>query len=134
MAAGAARRYNGGFSMSIAKFAKEARRAARYSHDSVLEIMDEAGRVSDGAARLVDVSALGAKFADIRAFTEGARIRARMRLLNAGVIEVAGTVVRVQKKTNFTLYGVKFDSAPGGRPRPRPRRPAVALDKESVLL
>ena len=109
---------------------REARRAVRQLHDSVLEILDESGRVTGGAGRLVDVSALGARFAAVRAFAEGSRIRARMRLLNAGVIEIAGTVVRAREKTNFTLYAVKFDSAPSRRPRP-----LVAAGKtESVLL
>jgi hypothetical protein len=41
----------------------------------------------------------------------GAPIRARLRLLKSGVLDVRGTVVRVEEKTNYTLYAVKFDRA-----------------------
>lgn len=94
-------------------FMREARRAARQPHDSVLEILDGSGRMSGGVARLVDVSSRGASFTTVRAFVKGARIHARMRLLNAGVLEIMGKVVRIKEKANFTLYAVEFDPAPG---------------------
>ena len=102
--------------MIMAKYTKEARRASRYPHDSVLEIFGDSDSIPVDVARLVDVSSLGASFATTRAYAKGARIHARMRLLNAGILEVEGTVVRVKAKSNFTLYGVKFDSVLGSRP------------------
>jgi hypothetical protein len=101
--------------MTMAKFTKETRRASRYPHDSVLEILGDPDSAPAGAVRLVDVSSLGASFASTRVFAKGAPIHARLRLLNAGVLEITGTVVRIKEKTNFTLYGVKFDSARGSR-------------------
>lgn len=99
--------------MTMVMLEREARRASRQAHDSVLEILDAAGRVSGRAARLVDVSSRGASFTTVRAFVKGARIHARMRLLNAGVLEIMGKVVRIEEKANFTRYAVEFDPAPG---------------------
>jgi hypothetical protein len=94
----------------MAKYTKEARRASRIPHDSLLELYDEAGRLLPGALKLVDVSAVGASFKTTRTFAKGAKIRGRMRLLNVGVLEIAGRIVRVKEGTNSTLYGVEFDS------------------------
>lgn len=97
--------------MTMAKFTREARRAARSRHDSTVEILGDPGSAPVGAARLVDVSASGARFAATSVFVMGAPIRARLRLLKSGVLDVRGTVVRVEEKTNYTLYAVKFDPA-----------------------
>lgn len=104
--------------MIMAKFTKEARRASRHAHDSVLEIIDDSDGMPGEVARLVDVSALGVSFTTIRVFAKGAPIHARMRLLNAGTLEIKGIVVRIKEKKNYTLYGVKFNSARGSRPWP----------------
>lgn len=104
--------------MTMAKFTKEARRASRYPHDSVLEIIDDSDGMPGEVARLVDVSSLGVSFTTVRVFAKGAPIRARMRLLNTGVLEIKGTVVRIKEKANCTLYGVKYDSVRGSRPWP----------------
>lgn len=102
--------------MTMAKFTKESRRASRYPHDSMLEILGDSDTMPADVVRLVDVSSLGASFTTTRVFAKGAPIRARLRLLDAGVLEIKGTVVRIKEKTNFTLYGVKFDSVRGRRP------------------
>jgi hypothetical protein len=85
----------------------ERRKAPRARHDSVLELYDASGRLL-GGGRLVDVSAAGACFMSARRFAKGVRLRARVRLLGAGARESAARVVRVQSKTNFTLYGLEF--------------------------
>ena len=98
------------------KHAKDARRASRYPHDSVVEFIDDSDRMPGDVARLVDVSSLGASFSTLRVFAKGAAIHARLRLLNAGVLEIWGKVVRIKERTNSTLYGVKFDTVRGARP------------------
>lgn len=98
------------------RMANEARRSPRRPHDSVLELYDEKGGLIAGAPRLIDVSSVGASFSSTRSFAEGAAIRGRMRLLDAGVMEVTGRVVRVKKRTNSTLYAVEFDSLETVRP------------------
>ncbi|MBI2387183.1 MAG: PilZ domain-containing protein [Elusimicrobia bacterium] len=96
--------------MTMAKFTREARRAPRARHDSTLELLADGGSAPAGSARLVDVSSSGARFAATETFVVGAPIRARLRLLKSGVLDVRGTVVRVEEKTNYTLYAVRFDS------------------------
>lgn len=97
-------------------YRKDARRAPREPHDSVLELLDDKGVKPFGDARLVDVSSLGVSFTSTRLLAKGAAIRARLRLLEAGVLEFKGTVVRVKERSNCTLYAVKFDSVRGKRP------------------
>ncbi|MFI5347111.1 MAG: PilZ domain-containing protein [Elusimicrobiota bacterium] len=89
---------------------KDSRRAPRIPHDSLLELYDDAGGIQDAALKLVDVSAVGASFTTTRAFAKGAKIRGRVRLLNVGVMEIEGRIVRVKERTNTTLYAVEFDS------------------------
>lgn len=96
--------------MTMTKFAREARRAPRSRHDSTLELLGDRGAAPAGSARLVDVSSSGARFASTGLFVLGAPIRARLRLLKSGVLEVRGTVVRVEEKANYALYAVRFDS------------------------
>jgi hypothetical protein len=97
----------------MAKFSKEARRATRYPHDSLLEILGDGGVGPADVVRLIDVSSSGASFSTTRMFTKGAPIHARLRLLNTGALEISGTVVRIKEKTNYTVYGVKFDPVRG---------------------
>lgn len=82
----------------------------------MLEILDKSGGVLLDIARLVDVSSVGLSFTTTHAFAKGARICARLRLLNAGVLNITGQVVRVKEKTNSTLYAVEFKSVRGVRP------------------
>jgi len=96
--------------VSMARPPKETRRSPRVPHDSVLELYDAEGRLTAGGVTLVDVSAVGASFTTTRVFVKGEKVRGRLRLLDAGVLEVAGRVVRLKERTNSTLYGVEFDS------------------------
>jgi hypothetical protein len=89
---------------------KENRRAPRSIHNSVLEILDESGRVIAGIGRLVNVSMVGACFSSTQSFAKGEEIRARLRLLREGVLKISGHVVWSRKKANATLYGLSFDS------------------------
>lgn len=90
--------------------APDKRRAPRIRHDSVLEIYDDRGRLLDAVIRLIDVSAVGAAFASTVAFAKGETVRARLRLLNADPLEIRGRVVRIQEKTNYSVYGIEFES------------------------
>ncbi|OGS42024.1 MAG: hypothetical protein A2506_09815 [Elusimicrobia bacterium RIFOXYD12_FULL_66_9] len=98
------------------KQTKEARRGARYRHDSVLEILDESGESIVDIVRLVDVSSVGASFSTAHRFAKGATIRGRLRLLSAGVLKITGRVVRVKERSNSTLYAIEFESVRGVRP------------------
>ena len=89
---------------------KEARRAPRTRHDSVLDLYVEQGRLTAATLKLVDVSSTGASFSTTRAFAKGAKIGGRLRLFGVGVLEVTGRVVRFKEKSNSTLYAVEFDS------------------------
>ena len=89
---------------------KEGRRAPRQRHDSVLELSDDSGRPIECVARLADVSALGARFSSVEPLSEGQRIRARLRLLKEGVLDVRGRIVWKRPKKNTTHYGVEFDA------------------------
>ena len=95
----------------------DVRRGARTRHDSVLELYDGSGRLLADVMRLVDVSSVGVSFTSTLVFAKGAAIRGRLRLLGAGVLEIAGRVVRVKERTNSVLYGVEFDSVKALRPR-----------------
>jgi hypothetical protein len=97
------------------KFVKEARRAIRYRHDSALELIDDADDKPTEFVRLVDVSSGGMSFSSARPFAKGARIRARLRLLDAGVLVITGTVIRIKEKSNSAVYAVEFDSVRGKR-------------------
>ncbi len=88
----------------------EKRRAARSKHDSVLEIFDTEGHLIVGVGRLVDFSNVGVRFSSTKVLAKGERLRARLRLLKEGVLEIAAHVVWVKKRPNTKLYGVEFDS------------------------
>lgn len=101
---------------AMTKFAREARRAPRSRHDSVMEILGDPGSGPAGGVRLRDVSARGVRFAAARGFAVGAPIRARLRLMKAGVLEIEGRVIRAEEKTNYALYAVEFGSVLAVRP------------------
>jgi len=86
------------------------RRAVRTKHDSVLEIYDMEGHLIVGIGRLIDVSNAGVCFCSTKVLVKGERLRARLRLLKEGALEVLAQVVWVKKKPNTKVYGVKFDS------------------------
>lgn len=102
-----------GYLRGMERYIKDARRAVRYGHDSMLEILDDPDPASSPAARLVDVSSTGVSFTSLRVLRRGAVIRGRLRILGAGVLVFSGTVVRVKARTNTVLYGVAFDSVKG---------------------
>lgn len=102
--------------MDSPKPGKEGRRGPRFRHDSVLEISDDSGRLLVEVARLIDVSSVGVSFTTTHVFAKGERIRAKLRLMNAGVLQITGRVLRVKEKNNSTVYAVEFDSVKGKRP------------------
>lgn len=85
------------------------RRAKRDKHDSVVEIFDMSGKLR-AAGRLADYSASGISFTSSEEFAKGDKVSARLRLLDKGVLDVAGEVVWVRKENGRALYGVRFDS------------------------
>lgn len=87
------------------------RRAPREKHDSVLDLFDEGGARVACVATLADVSASGASFRSTYPFAKGARVRARLRILGKGVLDISGRISRVKEYSNYTLYGVAFDAA-----------------------
>jgi hypothetical protein len=89
---------------------KEKRRAVRTRHDSILEVYDQEGHFITGIGRLVDFSKVGVCFRTTKILSVGERLRARLRLLKEGTLEVSASVVWVQKKSNSMLYGLEFDT------------------------
>jgi len=89
---------------------KEKRRAIRSKHDSVLEIDDAEGHFIIGVGRLVDFSNVGVCFSSTKALAKGERLRARLRLLKEGVLEISAHVVWIKERPNAKLYGLEFDS------------------------
>lgn len=96
---------------------QENRRAARSKRDSVLELFDESGAVITGIGRLVNVSTEGMCFSSAIPFAQGDAVRARLRLLKEGQLDISGHIVWARRKTNTTLYGVAFDSVHAAEPR-----------------
>ncbi|MDA8131977.1 MAG: PilZ domain-containing protein [Elusimicrobia bacterium] len=88
---------------------REQRRAERNRHDSVVELLDEDGRLT-ATGRLSDVSASGIAFSSDREFRKGEKLRARLRLLGRGALEAHGEVVWTRQDKGRRVYGVKFDS------------------------
>jgi hypothetical protein len=89
---------------------KDNRRSKRQRHNSVLEVYEESGNLIVWTARLVDFSTGGAAFSTTKLLDTGTHIRARIRIIGKGVMEISGKVVWGRKKTNANLYGIKFDS------------------------
>jgi hypothetical protein len=88
---------------------KENRRAPRQSHNSVVEIYDDAGHSIAEVAHLVDFSNVGACFSTPKVFAIGQRIRLRLRLLREGRLYIRARIIRAEKKTNTTFYGIEFE-------------------------
>ncbi len=75
----------------MAIFPKDGRRGARVRHDSVLELLDEEGRLMGAVLKLFDVSSVGASFSTTQKFAKGAKLRGRLRILGAGDAGIHGT-------------------------------------------
>ncbi len=90
--------------------APDRRLTIRRPHDSVLEILGRSGRVLVRVARLVDVSANGARFTTTLTLRPGRALRARLRLLGEGVLEIEGRVVWARRRANSMQYGLAFES------------------------
>src|SRR5271157_1514487 len=88
---------------------KEKRRAARRSHNSVVEIYDDAGRAIADVARLVDFSDVGACFSSPHVFSLNQQLRLRLRLLREGRLYIRARIIWARKKTNTNLYGIEFE-------------------------
>ncbi|MEK7720846.1 MAG: PilZ domain-containing protein [Elusimicrobiota bacterium] len=88
---------------------KDKRRAPREKHDSVIEIFDAGGKFAV-SGRLTDFSTSGAAFSVADPGVIRKKFRARLRLLDTGVLEVEARVVRTRREKNATHYGIKFDS------------------------
>lgn len=84
------------------------RRAPRRKHDSVLELYDQDGQLITGIGRLVDFSRVGACFTSSKRLAVGDRLRARLRLLKEGPLDVDAQVVWTRKRQNSVLYGIEF--------------------------
>lgn len=95
--------------MSPKRVIPEKRRAPRAKHDSVLDIFDESGKRVACVATLFDVSTIGVSFRSTRTFAKGTRVLARLRLLEEGIRDISGRIIRVKDFNNYTLYGVAFD-------------------------
>src|SRR5689334_12894554 len=89
---------------------KEKRRAVRTRHNSVLELYDREGHFITGIGRLVNFSKVGVCFATTKVLSIGERLRARLRLLKEGTLEVSASVVWAKKQPNTILYGLAFDT------------------------
>ena len=89
---------------------KDKRRASRSKDESVLEIYDMDGQLIKGIGRLVNFSNVGVCFSSTKMLFKGERLRARLRLLKQGMIEVSARVVWAKKKPNSQLYGLEFDT------------------------
>ena len=90
--------------------AKDNRRFKRQRHDSAIEIYDDSGKSIAWTAQLVNFSTGGASFSTTKLLDAGQHIRARIRIMDKGVMEIYGTVVWGRRKTNANLYGIRFDS------------------------
>lgn len=89
--------------------ASDKRRARRDSHDSVVEIFDQDGKLRC-TGRMADFSDSGISFASDGAFEKGEKVKIRVRLLHKGVLDADGEIVWARRVNNRDLYGVKFSS------------------------
>lgn len=89
--------------------ANDKRRARRDRHDSVIEIFGADGKL-EGTGRLADFSESGVSFSSEETFPKGEKVKARLRLLHKGVLDVSGEVVWVRGEGKRRQYGVKFDT------------------------
>ena len=95
----------------MTRYLPEKRRAAREKHDTVLDLFDSRGERVACVATLADISTTGASFRSTQPFVKGAQVRARLRILGKGVLDIAGHIARIKEFSNYTLYGIAFDSA-----------------------
>lgn len=91
------------------------RRARRDKHDSVIELFDGAGKLK-GTGRLSDFSKTGVSFYSDKEFSKGEKLKARLRLLGKGVLDVSGEIVWTREENSRKLYGVRFDSVENVHP------------------
>ncbi len=98
------------------------RRAARDQHDSVIELLDKTGKFI-AMGRLVDFSMSGASFRAELPLAVGAQVRARLRLLEKGTLDISARVVWTRKDAGLNLYGIKFDSIEPVYPTGELKRP-----------
>jgi hypothetical protein len=101
--------YGGGY------MAYDKRSARRDKHDSVIELFDGSGKLR-GTGRLYDVSKTGISFYSENVFTKGEKLKARLRMLGKGVLDVSGEIMWARDDKNRKLYGVKFDSVENVHP------------------
>jgi len=102
---------------------KDNRRDPRKRHNSVLEIFDGTGKLIAGSGRLVDWSPSGARFSSAMDLACGALVRARLRLLDKGALDVSARVVWRRKGPGMNQYGVQFDSVKSVHPAEGPEKP-----------
>lgn len=90
--------------------ANDKRRASRACHDSVMEVFDNSGKNVSWSGRLMDCSISGARFCSKQLLAIGDKIKARLRLLDKGVLQISAHVVWSRKEENTSVYGIQFDS------------------------
>lgn len=95
---------------------QDKRRAVRSKHDSVIEIYDTEGRFIKGTGRLVNFSKVGICFSSTHPLALGEPLRARLRLLREGALEISARVVWTKKRPAGMLYGLAFDAVQTIRP------------------
>jgi len=86
------------------------RRFPRQRHNSVLEIYGESSKTIAWTAKMLNFSMGGVSFATTKLLEKGTYLRARIRVMGKGVMEISGEIVWGRKGTNFNTYGVRFDS------------------------
>ena len=102
---------------------KDHRRAKRDPHDSAIELFKAGKLIAVG--RLVDFSMSGASFRAELLLAVGDPVRARLRLLEKGTLDISGRVVWSCKKNGANLYGVRFDSIKTVYPTGELKRPLI---------
>ena len=98
------------------------RRAKRDQHDSAIELFGKKGKLI-AVGRLVDFSMSGASFRAELLLAVGAQVRARLRLLEKGTLDISARVVWSRKDAGTNLYGIKFDSIETVYPTGELKRP-----------
>ncbi|OGS06993.1 MAG: hypothetical protein A2270_05835 [Elusimicrobia bacterium RIFOXYA12_FULL_51_18] len=98
------------------------RRDKRDLHDSAIELFDKAGNLII-VGKLVDFSMSGASFRAEQTLALGGQIRARLRLLEEGTLDISARVVWSREEPGTNLYGIKFDSIETVYPTGELKRP-----------
>ena len=92
-------------------FKKNIRRAKREGHDSIMEVFSESERgILLWTAKLFNFSTTGASFLTAKNLNKGDYVSARIRILEKGVMEITGKIVRTKKESKLNLYGIRFES------------------------